>query len=77
MEVVLTLLTFSNVVGNTSVQGFWELHEDTSNDTVVFQSTATDINVDFAEGADSLSFLRVQPTPPLLLQVVMTLLLLL
>ena len=50
------LLTFNNVVGNTSVKGFGSDTEDSSNDTVVFSSTANDINVDFAAGADSLSF---------------------
>ena len=51
------LLTFSNVVGNTSVKAFGSA-EDTDNDTVVFTSSATDINVDFAEGADSLSLAK-------------------
>ena len=32
--------------------------EDTSDDTVVFSSTANDINVDFAGGADSLSLAK-------------------
>ena len=68
------LVTFNNVVGNTSIKGFGAT-EDTANDTVVFTSTTNDINVDFAEGADSLSLPRVQLTPLLLQQVVMTLLL--
>ena len=55
------MVTFSNVVGSTSVKGFGS-SEDSGNDTVVFASTATDVNVDFAGGADSLHFSKAQPT---------------
>ena len=51
------LLTFSNVVGGTSVKGSGS-STDSGNDTVVFSSSATDINVTFAEGADSLSLAK-------------------
>ena len=68
------MLTFSNVVGNTSVKGFASTDE-TANDTVVFRIYSNDVNVDFAEGADSFSLPRVQPTPLLQQQVVTTLLL--
>ena len=51
------LLNFNNVVGNASIKGFGSA-EDSSNDTVVLASSATDINVDFAAGADSLSLAK-------------------
>ena len=51
------LLTFSNVVGGTSVKGSGS-STDSGNDTVVLSSSATDINVTFAEGADSLSLAK-------------------
>ena len=48
------MVTF-NAVGNTSVRSH---DEETANDTVVFSSTAKDVNVDFADGADSLSLAK-------------------
>ena len=48
------LLTFNNVVGNTYAKGFGQIRD--FQDTVVFSSSASDVNVDLAAGADSLSF---------------------
>ena len=55
--------TFNNVVGNTfhpRISGGTERHIQRH---CCLQSSASDVNVDLAEGADSLPSPRVQPTP--------------
>ena len=61
------LLTFSNVVGNTSIKGFGS-SDDSANDTVVLRPPRTDINVDFAAGLILCLLPKVQPTQLLQLQ---------
>ena len=48
------LITFRNVVGNTSVQGFGGSSTDTANDSVVFLASASGLGISLAEGNDSL-----------------------